>query len=74
MRGVTRMPRIPPDVRLAELAFEGCEQWFTRHVRESLTCYCGHVEADPLCDRGVALFRLSVAAKAGKLDKRDGGA
>lgn len=61
MRGVRVQNRFPTeDVRLLELAFDGPEGWYQRHARESLVCLCGLQSPDRQCDRGEALFRLSV--------------
>lgn len=68
-RGVVREPRIPPDVRLVELAVEGIPAWYRLHVGENLSCSCNLMGADPECDVGHALHRLSTAARAGLLDR-----
>ncbi len=63
-----RYPR--DDQRFYELAFEGPQSWYARHVVECLTCLCGTDGPAVDCDAGHALYRLAAAAVLGRLDAR----
>jgi hypothetical protein len=64
-----------PDARALELARMGIEGFFWDHAKNGLTCLCDPTpggKADPECDVGWSLYRLSEKAKAGKLDDHAG--
>lgn len=68
MRTRTRTPL--PDARTIQLSVTPISEWFVTHGIESYTCVCTETGGpDPACDRGQALWRLSEAARTGKLDR-----
>jgi hypothetical protein len=63
-RGVVREPRIPPDVRLIEMATEGIGAFYRLHVGSGVPCGCNLMGPDLGCDVGQALYRLSAKERA----------
>ncbi len=68
--GVRKRATTPlPDRRTLELAVTPIESWFRYHAAESFVCECAPAGApDETCNVGMALYRLSASARAGKLD------